>query len=189
MPYKANLLFHVRSLRNCLSRFDAKAQLDIETMELEVSGRGKCFRLKPQFLMRNNNRLMYTPILHADVRGFIGWLPYVHKRWELARDKLVFKQYCDRHNIRTPKLWTKADDSIQDVLIKERVSSFGYGIRGPFRLLPSNIEPRAETAQVIYEQFIWGNIAKAWYCEDKFVCLEVLSMPTATGDEGVKKFV
>jgi D-alanine-D-alanine ligase-like ATP-grasp enzyme len=180
MTFKINLFNHLERVRACLPYFDAEARMDFKSMQLNVWARGKHFQFISRYVSQPEGRMSYSTLFTDKSRGFIGWLPYPGRRWELARDKLIFKQYCARHKIRTPEYWTAPDDSVHDVLAKERMSSFGYGLRGPFRSLPADVP--SNTGKVIYERFIFGKIAKISYWEDKLVCLEVFPMPSVTGD-------
>lgn len=182
MPFKVNFLNHLESVQRCLPHFDAEASVDLRTMQLNVRARNQHHTLYPRYVFMHEQRMMYNEELNHATRGFIGWLPELRKRWEIARDKSIFKQYCDRHGIRTPPYWNQPGKEVRDVVIKDRVSSFGYGVRGPYRELASGDYPESGTEKVIYEKFIFGKIAKISYWEDKLVCIEIAQMPFVIGD-------
>jgi hypothetical protein len=185
VPFRANIINHIQRINHCLPRFDGQAELDFKTLRLKISARNKYFELIPQYFYRLDGRMVYTPNVPANFfgfLGFLGWLPYFNKRWELATDKLAFKQHCVRHAIRTPQYWAGTKDLSGGVLIKERLSSFGQGIRGPFGSLSADGVSGFDPSKSFYEKFIPGKPAKAWYWEDKLFCLEIMTMPTVTGD-------
>jgi hypothetical protein len=158
--------------------------MNIRSFQLRVSGRNRYYDLIPQFAYRKEGRYQYSPTMPAvlDGIGFIGWLPYFNKRWAAAVDKLAFKELCSEDGLRTPRYSIRAAQRFNNCIIKQRHSSFGYDIRGPFKNLDS-AGPNYLTGDNEYcEEFIPGKIAKAWYWDDKFVCLELLPMPIVIGD-------
>ncbi len=158
--------------------------MNIRSFQLRVSGRNRYYDLIPQFAYRKEGRYQYSPTMPADLDGigFIGWLPYFNKRWTAATDKLAFKEFCSANGLRTPRYSTQAADHLNGYIIKQPLSSFGYNIRGPFRN-PDHADLRSRAGpNEYYEEFISGKIAKAWYWDDKLVCLELLPMPTVIGD-------
>jgi len=158
--------------------------MNIRSFQLRVSARNRYYDLIPQFIYRKEGRYQYSPVMPADLDGigFIGWLPYFNKRWPAATDKLAFKEFCSENGLRTPRYSTKSADHLNDCIIKQRHSSFGYNIRGPFKNL-DRTEPQSLAGEnEYYEEFIPGKIAKAWYLDDKLACLEMQSMPTVIGD-------
>lgn len=183
MAYKTNLLNHARAVYGCAPRFGLKATIDLLNFQLTLTGRNLYYNFFPQFIgAGQDGDTRYSPTLRDETRGFIGWLPYFNKKWPLATDKLLFKEFCIEKGLRTPQYWTQLDASIRDLIIKQRASSFGKGIRGPFKAVDSAEAEHRLLDKEYYEQFIVGTIGKAWYWDDKLVCLEMLKMPTVTGD-------
>jgi len=157
--------------------------MDLINFRLTLTGRNRYYEFFPQFVAPGRDGgMQYTPTLREDAHGFIGWMPYFNKKWPLATDKLLFKKYCVENGLRTPRYWTQPDAAVGDVIIKQKASSFGKGIRGPFRTIDSADAEHRLLEKEYYEQFIMGTIAKAWYWDGKFVCLEMLKMPSVTGD-------
>jgi hypothetical protein len=182
MPYKNNLLFHMKGIHALLPRFNAEANVNLKTFQLEVRGRNRYYHMVPQYSYRADRRMGYTPYLRDDVKGFVGWLPYFNKRWTLAIDKLAFKDFCSANGLPTPRYWTRAADGIRDFIVKQRSSSFGYGIRGPFKTVELSGQEGTLKDNEYYEEFVPGKIAKVWYWNDNPVCLEMRDMPAVFGN-------
>jgi hypothetical protein len=179
-----DLLHHARAIRECTRRLGLEAHLDLANFRLALRGHGRYYDLFPQFSVFDDQRgLQYrpTPDGPGNVR-FIGWLPYFNKYWAIARDKLPFKEFCTARGLRTPAYWTRRDDAVRDVIVKNSRSSFGAGMRGPFRLVGDGDAATGLFAGEYYEQFVIGTIAKAWYWDERPVCLETCAMPSVTGD-------
>lgn len=182
MHYQTSLLFHCRALQSLLPRFRAQATLSFRNFSVELRGRGRYFHLAPQFTYREQGRLSYFPRMRDDTLGFVGWLPYFNKRWPAGSEKLAFKELCAANGLRTPPYSTQSADALGGVLIKHRFSSFGNGMRGPFAKADQGGAQCRLGESEYYEEFVPGRIAKAWYWDERPVCLEIFDMPTLTGD-------
>jgi len=104
MLYKNVLLSHFKVVHACLAAIDGDASIDAATFALEVKARNRYFMFYPQFAQLVDGRFSYTPHLSNDVNGFSDWLPYFNKHWPMARDKILFKEFCRRIGIATPLL-------------------------------------------------------------------------------------
>jgi hypothetical protein len=182
VPYISDLLAHMRAVSHCLPRFQARAEFNVSTFRLEVHARGRYYEFVPQYIVLKDGRIRYNTYLTLDATGFLGWLPYFNKRWELAIDKLAFKRYCLAGGLRTPRF--SHDTHVPDtgVIVKHRALGFGDGIRGPFRHLREEDAEHALRDGEFYEEFIVGDIAKIWYWEGQVVCVESKPMPRVVGD-------
>jgi len=185
MACQSSFFCHSKSIQGCLPRFNAAASMNIRSFQLRVSARNRYYDLIPQFVYRKEGKYQYSPVIPADGDriGFIGWLPYFNKRWPAGTNKLAFKEFCSANGLRTPRYSTQTVDGLLNgYVIKQPLSSFGYNMRGPFKGLDQT-EPQSRAGEnEYYEEFIPGKIAKAWYWNDKLVCLELLPMPTVIGD-------
>jgi hypothetical protein len=184
LAYQTSFICHSRSIQECLTRFHAVASMNLRSFQLRVSARNRYYDLIPQFLYRKAGRYQYSPVMPAvlDGIGFIGWLPYFNKRWPAGTDKFAFKQYCIEHGLRTPRFSARTAEGLDGYIIKQPLSSFGYDLRGPFKR-PDAADSRSRAGEnEYYEEFIPGTIAKAWYWDEKFVCLELRPMPALIGD-------
>lgn len=182
MFYHRRLLNHFLHINEWLAKQDAQADLNMRTFQVTVRQQDRHVVLEPQFLFEKDDILAYAPRLTPNVSGFIGWLPYRNKRWPLAQDKLLFKQYVEMAGKRTPQYWLNGDILPTDVLIKPAAGSFGAGQRGPFRTIdPSKEEQRLGKGE-FYERFTFGRILKAWYWNDTPICLELRDLLMIEGD-------
>jgi hypothetical protein len=189
VPYQTSLMCHSSAMLDCMRRFDATADLRLPSYVLRVRGRNRYYDLFPQFIERKDGKLRYLMNMPrgGDGVGFVGWLPYTGKRWPASSDKLAFKDLCAAHGLRTPRYSQRIPEGFEHYIVKGRASSFGQGIRGPFRKQDAG-DPGALAGEKEYcEEFIQGRTAKAWYWDDKLAALEVMAMPTVTGD-GTKAY-
>ena len=180
MPYNSDFLAHMRAVSQCLPMFEARAHFDLQSFGLEVQARGRYFNFVPQFVDVSGPQIRYSPKISPQATGFLGWLPYFNKRWELATDKIAFKRFCLENGIRAPRLFDDPRQIDTPVIVKRRSASFGEGLRGPF--LPAQAGERPPGEKEFYEEFIPGDIAKVWYWNDTLVCVETKPMPRTTGD-------
>lgn len=182
MQYSVNMLAHFRAINECLSKFGGRAELNVETLRLEIRARGRRIELEPQFIFIHEGSLAYTPQLVPQVLDFSGWRGYFNRVWPLATDKLNFKEFCKTHRIRTPKTWSKPGDVSANAIIKRSRSSFAQGITSP--LTPAMIQSGnyALAAGDFFEEFIEGKIVKVWYWNELPVCLDIVAMPSVVGD-------
>jgi len=182
MAYDINLFSHLRAISECLPKFEARARIDFETLNLLIRGRGRQIELLPQFMCRREAGLVYTPRLSADVRAFIGWRPYFNRVWREAIDKMIFKDFCASNGLRTPPRYLRAEDVRTGVLVKRSRSSFGQGMTGPFTASAVKELNYVLRDNEYFEEFIHGKIAKIWYWNDEPASLEIIPMPAVVGD-------
>lgn len=177
---KRNPLNHFRALQQVLSRLRADAFVDPRTFVLRLRVGGATRVLYPQFMAFTEGVTRYITELNADAARFTGWYPYLNRRWPLASQKLLFKEFAVRNSLRTPEFSTDPAARMNDVLVKRSVSSFAGNIQGPFH---SSAEHALNTAAGEYfERFVRGRIAKIWYWNDLPVCLEFQRLPFVTGN-------
>lgn len=180
---KGELLDHFIILQEAVEAMAAEAILGLTNFFVFIRAPGRTLVLYPQFLVEVDGVRQYTLQFSARARRFIGWLPYYNKRWELASDKLLFKAWASSHGIATPAhapARELAGAGLGDFIVKQRHSSFGRGIRGPFH---STALASLQLEEDEYaEQFVFGKSLKIWYWEDTPVCMEIDTMPTVTGD-------
>jgi len=182
MFINGSILYHSKAIQRNLERFDATATIDLNRFALHLWGRNRYYQFTAQFLRKENGKNKYTIHLPEDPRGFVGWLPYFNKRWDIATDKLPFKEYCLANGLACPAFSASKTDTLPGFLIKRRRSSFGVGIRGPFRKFDSSNAAHLLREGEYYDQFISGKVGKAWYWNDKLVCCEMRRMSEIAGD-------
>lgn len=182
MYYIANLMNHLKSVQRCMDDMRGSAILNVKDLVMLVRVGDRSVYMQPQFTYSSGGRIRYMLQFARHVGGFIGWRPYFTKRWELSTEKLKFKAYACACGVRTPPYWGDSDGASSDVVIKKNRSSFGVGIRGPFRDVDVTMSDQILGEDEYYETFIAGRIAKAWYWNGAFVALELRNPPVLTGD-------
>lgn len=171
-------LNHLRPIRAWAAAHGARVWLDVADFRLHISIGERSLVLQPRFAIRANGRLAYTH--RPDSGGFVGWLPYEIKQWDVAVDKLAFKTRCLEMDLPTPA-WSEHALEGVDCIVKARRGSFGQGIRGPFRAEDAH-RPAALEPGSFFEAFKFGKAAKAWYWRDTVLAVEVLEPPSVVGD-------
>ncbi|USX18319.1 hypothetical protein NHH82_20910 [Oxalobacteraceae bacterium OTU3REALA1] len=182
LPSKNNLLHHFLWLRAALGAAGAEAILDFDSFDVLVRRGPRQWALYPKFLTGAAGAQRYSAAPAPDAAAFAGWLPYRHKHWPLAADKLAFKRYARETLLPVPEYATDPDAALRDVIVKRANASFGAAIAGPFR---ASAERRLDPAHgEFYERYIEGKILKIWYWEGRPLCLEMDAMPSVRGDGG-----
>jgi hypothetical protein len=184
-PFKSNQLQHALAISQWMQTHSAQGGLDPRNMLMEISLGEITQRFYPQFTVETSTgHSVFVAMLQPGVNGFVGWYPFTPKAWPIAQSKLEFKNFAQRIKLRTPA-WTH---NIQDVkgafLIKRHISSFGLGQRGPF-VAPPGSSPQAQYTLEegeYCEQFIMGQMLKAWFWCDQLVVVELVDMPFVQGD-------
>jgi hypothetical protein len=157
----------------------AHGQIDPLSYELEIACRGRSIRLLPQFVVLNTDGSVgFTPQLTPRVLGFVSWLPYFNRVWPIAQDKLAFKEFAQSRGIRVPAWGGRLQEVKGPFILKGQRSTLCRGLRGPF---PAGTA--VELADNEYcEQFIAGQLVKAWFWNDTLVVAEVVDMPQVRGN-------
>jgi hypothetical protein len=174
--------WHAWVVASSLQDFDAQGEVELPSFTLRIQSRGRSYRLYPRFMARDGDRLAFINHAVRDGRFFLGWLPYLNKRWPLGYSKLAFKSYCADKGLPTPRMWREPQAGMRGFLVKLDQSSFSQGIKGPFRDFDAADPGQALPQGGYYEQFVPGRMVKAWYWEDRLASLEMFDMPAARGD-------
>jgi hypothetical protein len=177
---KNALLDHFKLLQSALERPEWEAIMGLRDFTVYLRNKERQLMLQPQFLAETNGKRHYTRQLGGNAIMFAGWLPYYNKRWPIASDKLLFKQYATEAGLATPAHATVASSDLRDVVIKRPRSSFGEQVAGPLR--SAEQRPLDPAKGEYYEQFIDGRIVKVWYWDEQPVCMEIDTMPSVMGD-------
>jgi hypothetical protein len=182
--YNVNLLVHFNKLAECLKNVGAHAELKFDTFRLELTGGGKYFELVPEFISLGIGSTTYYDSLAPTVNAFGGWRLAPRREWNLATDKLAFKEHCARHRLPTPRSFRDVSEvsGSAPLLVKEaRKSSAAGTVEGPFTKndLASRGKLRAGT---FIEEFIEGDPFCAWYFDGRLACVERRSPPTVKAD-------
>jgi hypothetical protein len=183
-PFKRNHLQHALAVSAWMREHNAVGGQDPLNLVMEIAQGDKTVRLFPQFDAESDIGTVFVNQLSPGVIGFVGWYPYPPKGWPIAQNKLAFKEFARRSGLRTPA-WSRNVDEVKGpVLVKREVSSLGAGQRGPF-MMAKPPGPRADiclAADEFCEQFITGQLLKAWYWCDELAVVEVVNMPTVQGN-------
>lgn len=185
-PFKRNQLQHALAVSQWMQAHQAQGGLDPRNMRMEISLGSITQRFYPQFTaLTDNGEMCFVAHLQANVNGFVGWYPFVPKGWPIAQSKLEFKQFAQRTGLRTPP-WTHNLSEVKGVyLIKRHISSLGKGQRGPFVAKPETPPLASDislTPEEYCEQFVKGQLLKAWFWCDQLAVVEVVDMPFVEGN-------
>lgn len=177
---KNRLINHFKAMQFAAENFDVVLQLDVSSFVLTAcSSDGEDVKFYPQFLEFTELRRRYITTIEDTAQIFIGWRPYEPVVIPTFSDKLALKHFFIEQGIVTPAFSLSGYDDLGAVVIKNKSSSFGRGVFGPFKLTENHpFDVRTQ----YYEQFIEGDLVKLWFWNDTLVCLEQLPMPTIVGD-------
>lgn len=184
-PFKRNYLQHALAVSQWMQEHQAQGGIDPRNLIMEISRGGITQRFYPQFAVpTHDGRSAFIAPLQPGVNGFIGWYPYAPKCWPIAQSKLEFKKFTQRAGLRTPA-WTHDLGVVKGAfLVKRHISSLSRGQRGPYVAQPPpHPQPQIDLAAGEYcEQFIMGQLLKAWYWCDQLAVVELIDMPFVEGD-------
>ncbi|HEY4210833.1 MAG TPA: hypothetical protein VGM84_05115 [Steroidobacteraceae bacterium] len=184
--YALNMMAHFRLLAEAAEKIGVRAELEFESLRVEVSGRGRYFEFEPEFLDVKDGHTELGRVLEAQTVAFTGWRHVARRNWDLALDKRAFKEFCTRHGLRTPRAYATAAETAANVLVKQLRPATEPGeqgvIRGPFAPKSIGAENFQPNAGWFLEEFILGDIAMAHYCEGELFSIEARKKPRVTGD-------
>ncbi len=183
-PFKRNHLQHALAVSTWMREHNAVGGQDPRSLVMEVTQGEKTVRLLPQFDAETETGMVFVNQLSPGVTGFVGWYPYPPKGWPIAQNKITFKEFARRSGLRTPAWSRNMEDVKGAVLVKREVSSLGAGQRGPFMMAkpPAARADLRLAANEFCEQFITGQLLKAWYWCDELAVVEVVNMPAVQGN-------
>lgn len=183
-PFKRNHLQHALAVSTWMREHGAVGGLDPRNLVMEITLNDKTVRFFPQFTATDDSGVCFVNQLVPGVTGYVGWYPYLAKGWPIAQDKLAFKRFANAAGLRTPA-WSQDTQEVKGpFLVKSQRSSLGKGQQGPFQVQP----PPSPAINISLqdgeycEQFIMGKLLKAWYWKDQLAVVEVVDMPSVTGD-------
>ncbi len=176
--FRRNFLQHALAVTTWMQRHDARGGIDPRTMGMEIALGERAVRFYPQFLTDQQGHIGFVPKLQSGVSGFVGWLPQPGKGWKESTDKLAFKAFARSHGLRTPLYGGPGTLPATDYMVKKAASTLGRDLHGPF--------PASRAAEIasghFWEQFVRGRVVKAWYWDGELAVVEIVRMPTVTGD-------
>jgi hypothetical protein len=173
---------HMKRLKQAIEKHGAEASIDSSSFNLVIKRGSESWVLYPQFSRMSEGRRSYTTEFKDDVTNFNGWYPSVNKSWALSSDKLLFKARVSERGFNTPLHTQDRNARPHDVIIKQSSSSFGEGLRGPYREVRDDRPETLLREGEYYEQFMFGWIAKIWFWDETPICMKLLDMPAIVGD-------
>ena len=184
MPkYQDDLIRHIQAVNAWIDRRGARGGINLQSLCVGIEHNGRRIDLYPQFSLRmDDGGLGYTTQMGPRTIGFVGWFPYRRRHWPIAQDKQLFKQFARANGLPTPIESRDPADLHHPFIIKAARSSFGSGIRGPYGADESTLQEVTLQSGEYFEQLIFGQIARAWYCKSTLAVLELFDMPRVTGD-------
>lgn len=138
--------------------------------------------LLPKFIVVRDELKQYIDEFDSDALLFAGWRPYKSFALDVFTNSLRFKDFLINNGIATPEYSNDPEAEMFDVLVKPIQSTFGMGIRGPFK---QSQQVELDRHHEYYEKFILGSIVKIWCWNRNPVCFELQPMPQICGD-GIK---
>lgn len=180
--YRRDFLWHSWMVHARLAELQAEASLDLRSFILDIKARNRCYSLYPRFMVRRGELIAYMRTPSAEAVGFAGWLPYENKRWPIGSGKFTFKEFCLRHGLATPGMWRSPHAGMRDFLVKHDLSSSADGMLGPFASYDAAAADQALPPGGYYEQFVRGDVVKAWFWENRLAAVDICPMPAVAGD-------
>lgn len=176
---KRRMLAHFKMLKSAWAHTEARLLLDMTTFVVYIEYHGKLLAWCPQFQVYHEENTSYTMEFSDDAALFLGWRPYLVNRIAWMSDKWEFKQWLVTQSLNTPAFCDDPANKLNNVIIKNKFSSFALGIQGPYA---SNQEQPINPNEAYYEQLIQGEILKIWYWNDVPIVFEQQAMPTVVGN-------
>lgn len=173
---------HYFFLKEAGDAFNIPITLDLTTTLAKLSyGQDQAGVLYPQFIKSDANGIpFYQGVFDGISDRFAGWRPYSPTAIESLNDKIAFKKRLQDAGCLVPQASQDTSAVMKDIIVKRKKSAFSLGIKGPFL---SSCDHSLNLAEgEFYEQFITGEIAKIWYCNQKPICMELAKMPEVIGD-------
>ncbi|MGC5808092.1 hypothetical protein [Ralstonia pseudosolanacearum] len=182
MFFFTQILEHLKPITTWARANQAATILYPDSFSLGVKKDGLNLLMNPRFVALINGQWGYTSSYREHECGFVGWLPYSTKRWQLSSEKLAFKQYAATHGLPTPRHWFDGPCQAENFVIKPTRGSFGHGIRGPFRADEYDQVSNTLADGEYFEEYVIGRSTKIWYWSGVPYAMEAFSPPMLYGD-------
>lgn len=182
MSFILSFFCHAQAAQAAALAHGLTATMQLQDYALRLDGDGHAQTWRAKFMASKGGRLCYTDQPGPETVGFAGWVPHAPRQWPIATDKGVFKRYAIDKGIRTPAACIDPDRIGGPFIIKGETSSFGEGLRGPFLAYDAADPGQALGSGEYYENFILGQIAKAWCWGDECVAVHMHRPIIVTGD-------
>jgi hypothetical protein len=177
---KVFLLNHFKYLESAAKLYNAQLFLNISNFQVSLSINNQNHILYPAFLEIVHGKPYYSPEFTEAAVCFVGWRPYQFIEIPLLADKLYMKKLFLDNGLLTPEFSIDPNVFMTNVIVKQKNSSFGKGLRGPFKSTNEySLQPEKGE---FFESFVGGEILKIYYWNDMPVCIETQKMPIAVGN-------
>jgi hypothetical protein len=177
---KNSLLDHVKWLRRAVLAAHAEFLVAGDTMQALVRRGPRHVTLHPRFQTRAGGEILVTPRLHDETDAFLGWLPYASRHFPLGADDAAFRRLARSLGLRAPELFTKRPSSKVALVVSRATAAPVRQVDGPFRSPedhPVELQPGEH-----YEQFVEGELLRAWFWNETPICAERDTTPFVVGD-------
>lgn len=174
---------HFRQLATSARTLGLQAQLDFDSLRVEVCAADRYFELEPEFAdfdPRGPRALSREPLPTS--RVFTGWRPAPAKSCQVSLDKRAFMAFCARNNVRTPRTYARASEATTSVVIKQHRPGNRGVVRGPFAPTCIPAHCLQSPAEVFIQEFVPGHMLQAWYWDGQLFAVEVRNRPYVVGD-------
>lgn len=174
---------HFRELSAAAKNLGLHAQIQFDSLRVEVAGSDRYFELEPEFaIMDPRGFREFSHELPLQSRAFTGWRCGSKKTCEVSLDKNAFLAFCARNQVRTPRIYARASDVTSAVVVKQvRPGKRGI-IRGPFARDAIPAECLQPPNEVILQEFVPGQVLEAWYWNGQLFVVQILNRPSVVGD-------
>jgi hypothetical protein len=182
MHHLFNVLNHLQPIRRWAREHQVTVALDASTFRLRLQREGRSLSFTPKFMIKPApDQVAYTSEFTGRCR-FCGWLPYQLKHWQIASEKIAFKEYCLATGLRVPADWSAGVPDGASFIVKPKKGSWGKGIRGPFHAGDLAQQKVVLPPDAFLDQFIEGRPTKIWYWNDTPVAIETITPPALIAD-------
>lgn len=176
--HKLIFMHHLEAVQAWAHTSGVHVHLASGNLTLTLSRGGQHWLLVPRFVQQTAGKLSYTHLRQKDTT-FVGWVMPDTPKINLAQDRKIFKKFATDAGLLVPSDWSSGTNIGADFVIKNRKSSLGGSIKGPFK---TSTPPLPLADGEFYEQFVVGQPMRAWFWSDQVVALEVVDQPYLLGD-------
>jgi hypothetical protein len=174
---------HFRELSVSARNLGLQAQLQCDSLQVEVSGSDRYFILEPEFATFDpRGPREFSHRMLPQSRVFTGWRCAPKKSCEVSVDKRAFMAFCARNSVRTPRVHGHSSEVTANVIVKQVRPGIRGTLRGPFatgRVPADCLQPPGE---VFLQEFVPGHMLEAWYWDGALFAVEIRNRPFVTGD-------
>jgi hypothetical protein len=178
-----SLVTHFRELSATARRLGLRAQLQFDSLRVEVCGADRYVELAPEFAMLGPlGPIEFSNEPLPQSRVFTGWRYAPRRSYDVSLDKRAFMAFCSRNMVPAPRTYARASEATTPVVVKQtRPGSRGI-IRGPFGPGSIPADCLRTPDEVFLQEFVPGLMLQAWYWDGHLFAVEVRNRPHVVGD-------